>query len=101
MGRLFINQFPVILSCYFPDPPVVTSPPHFYQSDKSLLQTVHGLKPEKSEHETFLEIEPVSKVIIQALSRYVLIWRDNTMSAIPNPIPLHPHGASALKKFVS
>ena len=54
---------------------MVASPPHFYQSDKSLLETVHGLKPEKSKHETFLEIEPVSKVIVLAIFRYVLLRR--------------------------
>jgi len=39
------------------------SPPHFYQSDKSLLKTVHGLHPMKSAHETLLDVEPVSKGI--------------------------------------
>ena len=42
---------------------MVLSPPHFYLSDKSLLETVHGLHPMKSAHETFLDVEPVSKRI--------------------------------------
>ena len=48
---------------HFLDPPVVVSPPHFYQSDKSLLETVNGLHPMKSAHETFLDVEPVSNGI--------------------------------------
>ena len=66
---------PVYLYCHLviifltffvsPDPPVVLSPPHFYQSDKSLLKAVHGLNPEKSKHETYVDIEPVSRVIQQ------------------------------------
>ena len=46
---------------YFVDPPVVVSPPHFYQGNKSLLKTVNGLHPTKSAHETYVDIEPVSK----------------------------------------
>ena len=43
------------------DPPVVISPPHFYQGNKSLLKTVNGLNPTKSAHETFVDVEPVRK----------------------------------------
>lgn len=39
------------------------SPPHFYQSNKSLLETVNGLHPMKSAHQTLLDVEPVSKGI--------------------------------------
>ena len=46
---------------YFLDPPVVVSPPHFYQGNKSLVEAVHGLHPSKSADETFVDIEPVSK----------------------------------------
>ena len=56
---IFFNAF------VSPDPPVVLSPPHFYQSDKSLLEAVHGLNPEKSKHETYVDIEPVSRVVQQ------------------------------------
>lgn len=55
--------------CQPMNPPVVASPPHFYQSDKSLLEKVHGLKPEKSKHETFLEIEPITGVVMRGAQR--------------------------------
>lgn len=48
---------------YFLDPPVVASPPHFYQGNKSLLKAVHGLHPTKSADETFVDVEPVSKEV--------------------------------------
>lgn len=39
--------------------PIVLSAPHFYKGDYRLQENVLGLEPEKSRHETFLEIEPV------------------------------------------
>ena len=50
-----------ICACVFVDPPVALSPPHFYQGNKSLVETVHGLNPQKSLHETFADIEPVRR----------------------------------------
>ena len=47
----------------FLDPPVLVSPPHFYQDNKSLVEAVHGLHPTKSADETYVDIEPVSKAI--------------------------------------
>lgn len=37
--------------------PIFISAPHFYFGDKSLVENVNGLSPNKQEHETFLEIE--------------------------------------------
>ena len=45
----------------FVDPPVALSPPHFYQGNKSLVEAVHGLNPQKHLHETFADIEPVRR----------------------------------------
>ena len=50
-----------ICACVFVDPPVALSPPHFYQGNKSLVEAVHGLNPQKSLHETFADIEPVRR----------------------------------------
>ena len=36
------------------------SSPHFYQGYPELWQSINGLKPEESLHETYLSIEPVS-----------------------------------------
>lgn len=43
--------------------PTVFSWPHFYQADESLLEYALGVNPEKEKHETYLELEPVSKPI--------------------------------------
>ena len=38
--------------------PLALSMPHFYQADESFQNTVHGLKPEKSKHEFYMDIVP-------------------------------------------
>lgn len=58
-----------ISRCQPLNPPVVLSPPHFYQSDKSLLKAVEGLNPEKSKHETYVDIEPITGIVMRAAKR--------------------------------
>ena len=48
---------------YFLDPPVVVSPLHFYQGNKSLVEAVYGLHPTKSADQKYVDIEPVSQAI--------------------------------------
>jgi len=50
--------------------PVVVSPPHFYQGNKSLLKTVSGLDPVKSAHETYLDVEPITGIVMRAAKRF-------------------------------
>lgn len=45
--------------------PVFVSNPHFYQADPSLLDAVEGLKPNKTLHDTFFKIQPVSFEYLQ------------------------------------
>jgi hypothetical protein len=40
--------------------PFVTSKPHFYQADESLVNSVEGLKPNEKEHEIALQFEMVN-----------------------------------------
>lgn len=40
--------------------PMFMSLPHFYGSDKSYLDAVNGLAPEKEKHESFITLEPVN-----------------------------------------
>lgn len=44
--------------------PVYMSNPHFYQADPQLLNDVEGLTPNRSAHETYFKIQPVSRSII-------------------------------------
>lgn len=50
--------------------PIVLSAPHFYKGDEYLTrEEVIGLQPQKSLHETFLEIEPMTGVVLNAARR--------------------------------
>lgn len=40
--------------------PVYISLPHFLHASESILNDVEGLSPNEKEHETFLDVEPVS-----------------------------------------
>lgn len=55
--------------CQPQNPPIVISPPHFYQGDESLVKAVIGLHPNKREHETFVDIEPITGVVMHAAKR--------------------------------
>lgn len=35
--------------------------PHFYQADQSFVSAIEGMHPNKDHHETFVDINPVSK----------------------------------------
>ena len=43
--------------------PVVMSCPHFYMGDKSYIDAIDGMNPNKQNHETFLDVEPVGAAI--------------------------------------
>lgn len=70
-----------ISSCRF-GAPVFVSYPHFYLGDKSYLNAVTGMKPNKTEHEFILKVDPVTGIplevraqlqinlLIQPYSRY-------------------------------
>lgn len=43
------------------------SPPHFYQSDEKFVQDVFGMNPNKEQHQTAIDLNPVgiSTLILQ------------------------------------
>ncbi|KAI1286724.1 Lysosome membrane protein 2 [Halotydeus destructor] len=49
--------------------PVVISAPHFFQGDAELLQNVSGLHPDRKLHETFVEINPLTGLVMNAARR--------------------------------
>lgn len=55
------------------------SMPHFYQSDARLLRQVVGLSPNASKHTTYLDIEPVSNIIIYNGRRKFLAGEINSV----------------------
>ncbi|KAI8115519.1 Lysosome membrane protein 2 [Lucilia cuprina] len=52
--------------------PVYLSNPHFYQADSSLLESVEGLNPNSSEHETYFKIQPKLGVPLEGKVRIQL-----------------------------
>ena len=51
--------------------------PHFLHGDPALLQGVHGLNPDESEHSFIFNIEPVSSGV-----EYVITGSDFKMSPV-------------------
>ena len=54
-----INQFEFSYWIYSGFP-IAVSYPHFLDADQQLLDAVDGLNPDRSKHESFVKIEPVS-----------------------------------------
>ena len=46
------------------DRPVFFSPPHFYLGDHSLVDDINGMHPNKTLHETYIDVEPVSITLL-------------------------------------
>uniref|UniRef100_A0A3Q3K6X2 Uncharacterized protein n=1 Tax=Monopterus albus TaxID=43700 RepID=A0A3Q3K6X2_MONAL len=49
--------------------PIIMSLPHFYQADDKFVQDVFGMRPKKEHHETAIDINPLTGIILQAAKR--------------------------------
>lgn len=49
--------------------PVVASFPHFYLADKKFVSAIGGMSPERTHHQTFLDLNPTTGVIVRANKR--------------------------------
>ncbi|KAM9841875.1 lysosome membrane protein 2c [Aulostomus maculatus] len=49
--------------------PIIMSSPHFYQADEMFVQDVFGMKPKKEYHQTAIDINPLTGVVMQAAKR--------------------------------
>ncbi|KAI3362347.1 hypothetical protein L3Q82_012650, partial [Scortum barcoo] len=49
--------------------PIIMSSPHFYQADDKFVQDVFGMKPEEDQHQTTIDINPLTGIILQAAKR--------------------------------
>uniref|UniRef100_A0A8C2JHB8 Scavenger receptor class B, member 2c n=1 Tax=Cyprinus carpio TaxID=7962 RepID=A0A8C2JHB8_CYPCA len=47
--------------------PIIMSSPHFYQADNKFVQDVLGMNPNKEEHETVIDVNPVCLIIFSFL----------------------------------
>nr|XP_006626722.1 PREDICTED: lysosome membrane protein 2 [Lepisosteus oculatus] len=51
------------------DAPIIVSSPHFYQAEEQFVHDIHGMKPNKEEHETFMDINPLTGILLRAAKR--------------------------------
>lgn len=49
--------------------PIVISTPHFYNGDARLRDAVKGLSPSASDHDTFIDIEPMTGAVLRVRRR--------------------------------
>lgn len=49
--------------------PIIMSSPHFYQADEKFAQDIFGMTPNKEEHQTSIDINPLTGVVLQAAKR--------------------------------
>ncbi len=49
--------------------PVLVSKPHFLDSDPSVINAIEGIEPNRISHDTFIDVEPISGVTMNARER--------------------------------
>lgn len=49
--------------------PIVMSSPHFYQADEKFVHDVFGMRPNKEWHQTIIDLNPLTGIILQAAKR--------------------------------
>ncbi|MBN3295512.1 SCRB2 protein, partial [Amia calva] len=67
--------------------PIIMSSPHFYQADKKYIDDIHGMHPNAEEHETVLDINPLTGILLRAANRIqtnVLVEKIDTFSQTQN-----------------
>ncbi|XP_076999234.1 lysosome membrane protein 2 isoform X1 [Tamandua tetradactyla] len=50
--------------------PIIMSFPHFYQADEKFVSAIAGMRPNKEYHETFVDINPLTGIILRAAKRF-------------------------------
>ncbi|XP_077924915.1 lysosome membrane protein 2 isoform X1 [Halichoerus grypus] len=50
--------------------PIIISFPHFYQADEKFVSAIDGMHPNKDYHETFVDINPLTGIILRAARRF-------------------------------
>lgn len=74
--------------CLLSGAPIIMSSPHFYQADDKFVQDVFGMNPNKEEHETLIDVNPVSLYKPDELIRNWLFsphWKQNAVWSCTTP----------------
>ncbi|XP_069026111.1 lysosome membrane protein 2-like isoform X1 [Embiotoca jacksoni] len=64
--------------------PVVASFPHFYLADDKYVSAIEGMSPERTHHQTFLDLNPTTGVIVRANKRAQINVLISRLSGFPN-----------------
>jgi lysosome membrane protein 2 len=72
-----------------PDAPVIMSPPHFYQTDSSVLNLVDGLAP-SDDCRTELNLEPTTGLVLNAQKKLQINMGVEPVSGFPDMAKLPP-----------
>ncbi|XP_023684496.1 lysosome membrane protein 2c [Paramormyrops kingsleyae] len=49
--------------------PIIMSSPHFYQADKKYVDDIFGMNPVKEDHETVIDVNPLTGFLLRAAKR--------------------------------
>ncbi|KAM8828977.1 lysosome membrane protein 2-like [Spinachia spinachia] len=63
--------------------PVVASFPHFYLADKKYVTAIEGMSPKTEHHQTFLDLNPTTGVIVRANKRAQINMLIEKISGFP------------------
>ncbi|KAL5021180.1 hypothetical protein ScPMuIL_000335 [Solemya velum] len=64
--------------------PAAISFPHFYLADQAVVDSVGGLHPNAEEHQTAVDVEPYTGLVLQAAKRLQINIRIQPFNAIPS-----------------
>lgn len=71
--ELFTCYELLYMSIYFIGLKLAVTGPHFYLAHKYVTERVTGLNPKREEHETYVDIEPVSKNLYLILMKHTCV----------------------------
>ncbi|XP_039606709.1 lysosome membrane protein 2-like [Polypterus senegalus] len=54
------------------DAPIIMSSPHFYQADEKFVNDIVGMNPNKEDHETSMDINPLTGILLRGEKRLQL-----------------------------
>ncbi|XP_077441939.1 lysosome membrane protein 2-like [Vanacampus margaritifer] len=63
--------------------PVVASFPHFYLADSQYAAAIQGMSPERTHHQTYLDLNPTTGIIVRANKRAQINILINRISGFP------------------
>lgn len=100
--RMKFNEAHESLSCFSPKGflwvglckdrvPVYATGAHFYGGDQDLLNGIQGLSPDKSLHESFIDVEPLTGFVLRASLRFQINVNVSRMESMPTSNLKFPH----------